>query len=128
MAARWPPTNCQTTATSSAPPPRSAESDRGRALIAWYCKPVPGEFPADLRADGGAPTTLIVVRPNRTVWIYQREPYPIVLEGEQQAFGSGADAALAAMLCGKTAAEAVAIAAQVCANVGGGVDTLSFED
>lgn len=102
------------------------DADRGRALIHWFDKG--GEFPATLARADALVATLLVVHRDGTVEMYQREPHPIVLDSRPVALGSGADAAMAAMLCGRDAATAVRIASTVCRGVGCGVDTLSFEE
>lgn len=99
-----------------------------REALAWFGRgALESDFPAVMRDKDDSPT-MIVISPDRFVFMYQRSPQPIELLDEVQAIGSGADACIAAMLCGKTAAEAVAIAAQICRGVGRGVDTLAFDD
>ena len=101
----------------------SGDADHCRELLAWYENG--GQFPEHLRGELRA--TLLVVGRDGKACLYQRGPHQITLEPGRQAIGSGGDAALAAMFCGKTSAEAVEIAALVCRGVGGGVDTLEFE-
>lgn len=97
-----------------------------REAIAWFERGADaGDFPSALRdKDDGA--TVLVITPQRYVLMFQKSPYPIALLDDVQAIGSGADAALAAMLCGKSAPEAVGIAAMICRGVGRGVDVLEF--
>jgi ATP-dependent protease HslVU (ClpYQ) peptidase subunit len=101
----------------------SGDADHCRELLAWVENG--GAFPDHLRGELRA--TALVIHRGGAACLYQRSPHPITLEPGPQAIGSGADAAMAAMLCGKTASEAVEIAAQVCRGVGGGVDSLTFE-
>lgn len=103
----------------------AGDADRCRALMAWFDQG--GEFPDHLRRGDNTDATLLVIWRDGRCELYQREPFPIVLDGKElQAIGSGAEAALAAMHCGKTAAEAVAVASLFCRGVGLGVDTLEF--
>jgi len=105
----------------------SGAADRCRALMAWL--DAGGEFPAHLRtADQTHATVLAIFRDGRRVALYQREPEPIWLDNDTpHAIGSGAEAALAAMHCGRTSREAVQVASLVCRGVGMGVDTLEFD-
>lgn len=104
----------------------AGDADRCRALIAWFDQG--GDFPDHLRRSSETDATLLVVWRDGSCELYQREPFPIVLDGKNnQAIGSGAEAALVAMHCGKTAAEAVEVASLFCPGVGLGVDALEFE-
>lgn len=108
----------------------AGDADRCRALLAWFDRmdaaaPEP-PFPSHLQTAGAADATLLVVWRDGAVHLYQREPHPIELQPGLHAIGSGAEAALAAMYCGKTSAEAVDVAAIFCRGVGLGVDELRF--
>lgn len=87
---------------------------------------LPTEFPTKARDDV---STLIVVGGefDGGVRYYCASPYPQVIEGARHAWGCGRDFALAAMHCGKTAAEAVEIASVYDIHCGMGVDTLTLE-
>lgn len=98
----------------------------GLEVRAWYLNGAdPLSFPSSNRnPDKGA--SLIVVRPSGEVWKFESGPHAFRVEGAFCAFGSGDEAALVAMACGKTAAEAVALAAMFNTTVGHGVDTLEL--
>jgi len=68
--------------------------------------------------------TALVIRPDGTIERYEESPVPIIVEGGSHAIGSGALAAAAAMLCGKSATEAVSIACQLEEGCGNGTDSL----
>lgn len=87
----------------------------GRVFIDWYGS---GKPPPEALTHHGGDFVCLVLRPDG---LYE---YDIYLRGERieedfYAVGSGADAALAAMHCGKSAVEAVRIAARVDAYTGG---------
>lgn len=98
----------------------------GMEMLAWYrAGAIPGEYPASNRSPNEG-ASLIVVRPDGGVWCYESSPHPFRVEGSFCAFGCGDEPAMAAMHCGKSAAEAVEIAS-LCNNVcGNGVDTLTL--
>lgn len=85
----------------------------------------PKEFPAAQR-DGKECVSLLVIHPGGAVRQYENSPYPLVIENEFWAIGSGRDFATAAMHLGKTAKEAVEIAAIFDTATGNGVNTLTF--
>ena len=87
----------------------------------WKAGAKPSDFPPKARDDVA---TLIVIRPGAVV-TYASGPYPLPMEGEKFAFGSGRDFAEAAMYCGKTAAEAVAVACHFQSDCGNGIDVLT---
>lgn len=95
-----------------------------RELVLWFQQgAVPDQYPpSNRKLDEGA--SLIVVDRHGLVRKYESSPFGFDVIGRFCAFGCGAEAALAAMHCGKTAAEAVEIASLYNANCGGGVDTL----
>lgn len=94
-------------------------------LIAWYMAGArPQDFPAAAREDTG--TTLLVIDGHRRILLYQRGPYPVLVDGERIAIGSGAEAASAALFLGCSSAKAVEVACAVSTGCGGGVDTLEF--
>ena len=99
----------------------------GLELRDWYAAgAVRPDFPAANRdQDKGA--SLIVVKPNGEVWKYESGPIPFRVEGKFCAFGSGDEAALVAMHCGRTAAEAVGLASMVNTTCGNGIDALTIE-
>ncbi len=99
----------------------------GMEMAAWYeAGAKPADYPASNRnLNEGA--SLIVVKPDRTVWKYESSPYPFQCEGAFQAFGSGDESAKVAMACGKTAAEAVGLVSMFNTGCGNGCDTLRLD-
>ncbi len=106
----------------------AGNSSAAEEMVQWFAAgAVAADFPASLRdRDNGA--SMLAITPDRRTLLYQAGPYPIELQDERQAIGSGADAALAAMRCGRDATAAVEVAAKVCRNVGCGVDVLRLEE
>ena len=98
-----------------------------RAMRDWYIAGAnPDAFPK-LRPDTNA--VLIVVHADGSLSEYSGEPYACrYAAGLPYAAGTGESAALAAMRCGKTAAEAVQIACEVDIYCGGGVDVSALTD
>ena len=90
----------------------------------WKAGAEPRDFPAKAR-DGNA--KLIIIREDSVV-IYNEGPYPMPIEQEKCAFGSGRDYAEAAMYLGHTAAEGVRVASHFQTDCGNGIDILSLED
>jgi 20S proteasome alpha/beta subunit len=84
---------------------------------------VPREFPAKAREDNAS---LIVVG-RGSLAVYSTGPFPIPIESEKAAFGSGRDFAEAAMYLGCTAVEAVSVACHFQADCGNGIDALTLD-
>lgn len=98
----------------------------GMEMLAWYrAGAIPGQYPTSNRNPSEG-ASLIVVRPDGTVWNYESSPHPFLVEGPFCAFGSGDEPAMVAMYCGKSAAEAVEIAGLYNNGCGNGVDTLTL--
>jgi hypothetical protein len=98
----------------------------GQQMLAWFeaGENIP-DFPPSQR-DKDDWSLLLVVRPSGKLQLYERVPYPVTYEDKLFAVGSGADYALAAMHCGKTAAEAVELTSRLDSSCGNGVDILSL--
>ena len=83
-----------------------------REMLAWarggYRKV---NFP-ELQRDSDNNITLCVIRLPGIIHVYENTPHAIEYEDKQFAMGSGRDFALAAMRLGKTAEEAVLLAAE----------------
>lgn len=93
----------------------------GLMLIRWYeLGHDPAFWPACQREKDT--WARLIVASGEGVWIYEREPVAFFVEEPFMAWGSGKDAALGALHCGKTAKEAVEIAALVDLSCGNGVD------
>lgn len=90
----------------------------------WKAGASPSEFPARAREDIA---TLIVIE-LESIRSYASGPYPLYIEAEQCAFGSGRDYAEAAMYLGKTAEEAVAVACHFQTDCGRGIDLLRLSE
>lgn len=86
----------------------------------------PTKFPAQQR-DAKENVSLLVVPRSGPLMQYETTPYPLLIENRQWAIGSGRDFAVMAMHLGKTAAEAVELAATFCHDCGNGVDVLTHE-
>lgn len=93
------------------------------ALVDWLRGDrKPADFPESCKGDD-APAVLGVI--NGKIQYWNGSPYPVTYDEPFTASGSGRDYAIAAMHCGKTAAEAVEIASIYDNACGLGVDTLA---
>ncbi len=96
----------------------------GSALIAWLKSGAnPENFPAIQKTENWS--RLIVANWDGCVY-YEIEPYPIEVEDDFFAWGSGKDFALGAMSAGKTAKDAVLITNGLCTSCGIGVDVFNL--
>lgn len=97
----------------------------GAQMMRWFAAGgIVENFP---KLDDNHWAVLLVIGNFQTVGYYG-EPHPVVIENSQFAIGSGELPARAAMLCGASAEEAVAIASQLVHGCGDGVDVLTFGD
>lgn len=101
-------------------------TDFGEQMVAWWIKGgQEKDFPESQRSpDDWA--GLLVIAPGPTIFKYERTPFPILVHDRQFAVGSGRDFAMAAMACGRTAAEAVEIACRFDSGCGNGIDELTL--
>jgi hypothetical protein len=100
----------------------------GMEMVEWHeAGAHPAAFPKS-NTDPDKGCSLVVIHPDATVWKYESGPHPFELEGEFHAFGCADEAALVAMACGKTAAEAVELASRFSRGCGNGVDTLTLNE
>ena len=102
----------------------AGEAVQGEEMVAWLSKGAkPNTFP-EAQRDKDDWVAMLVIRPGVIIQIYERSPYPMVLEDKTMAIGSGRDFALTAMFLGKRADEAVRIACHFDKGCGLGVDVL----
>jgi hypothetical protein len=100
----------------------------GLEMRDWYAAGAErSAFPASNR-DHDKGSSLVVVKPNGEVWKYESGPVPHRIEGKFCAFGSGDEAALVALACGKTAAEAVGLVSMFNTTCGNGIDALTLTE
>jgi len=105
----------------------SGDQSAGEEIFAWFKEGRNADkFPASQRSRDDY-ASLLVVWDDGDLWKYERTPFPLKYPPQQFAIGSGCDFALAAMYCGKTAAEAVEVACQFNNWCGNGVDVLMHD-
>lgn len=94
-------------------------------MFAWVASGAnPNDVPAFQLTDEYQ--SVMVVRNDRTVWIYGQSAYPFQMEDPFHAIGSGRDFAMAAMFMGSGARTAVEIASRFDTGCGMGIDTLEL--
>lgn len=97
-------------------------------IFAWYDRGAdPADYPNHQR-DKETCSLLVAIDRAGVVRVFDGCAYPYIVEDRQWATGSGRDAALAAMLMGATAKEAVEVASAILIDCGNGVDTLRHEE
>lgn len=98
----------------------------GEQMVNWFERGGKVEdFPeAQRHADDWS--GLLVIAPGPAIFKFERTPFPIIVRDLMFAVGSGRDFAMAAMACGRPAAEAVEIACRFDSGCGNGIDTLTF--
>lgn len=98
-------------------------ASRGKELQDWYDNGEEADnFPEQ---QDGHEAVLIVMREDG-VWEYDGCPFPIQVEGEFSAWGSGAEFASMAMHLGLSASEAVRATEDLCAFCGLGQDSIAL--
>lgn len=106
----------------------AGDADAGEEILAWFKDGHdPARFPPSQRDRDGWAGLLIVWR-DGWIWKYERTPYPLKFPPQLFAIGSGRDFALAAMHCGKTAAEAVEVACFFDSACGNGIDAFNHSE
>lgn len=95
-----------------------------QALMAWIAAGEQGEPPLPIESDKW--TEMLMIAGDGGIWIWG-DHGRFQIHNTQIAIGSGAQYALGAMACGKTAAEAIAIAALYDHCTGADADTLTLE-
>lgn len=102
----------------------AGDSDMTREMADWFVRGAKvEEFPVGSRLIENY-SEMLVIHPDKSISLYQRTPFPIMLDGPQAALGNGRDAAMAVMLLGHNAIKAVEVACQICTGCGGGIDFL----
>lgn len=91
------------------------------AAIAWHRG---GADPDKAPKGHGDGWTLIVVDAAGLVTYTDTMPYPSPVYPTPVAFGAGCEVALAAMLCGKSPRDAVALTSQICTHTGGDIQVV----
>jgi len=104
----------------------AGESSFINAMIDWVRQGRRHENFPDHQRDKDDWQPLLLVEPDGNAYIYTRTPFPVKQEQKLVAIGSGREFALAAMYCGKTAAQAVLVAEALCTDCGCGVDELTL--
>ena len=99
----------------------------GEELLAWHVAGAdPNSFPLSQR-DPETSCSPLVITPDKRVLTYESSPYPLTFHDTHFAIGSGRDFALAALLLGYPADEAVATACHFDSGCGNGVDVLFLD-
>lgn len=105
----------------------AGEAALGKVLIEWFrngCRPE--DFPEGQRNTSRV-GALLVIRPSGEIQHYAAEPFPLVVEDNFYALGSGSGFASAALYLGHDARRAVEVACALDMNCGNGIDTLTLE-
>ena len=105
----------------------TGEAPIGLRMLAWWqAGAVAADFPPEAAKANEA--TLVIFLATGDVAQFTTGPYPSLLAQGVCAFGAGRDFAMAAMVCGKSAAEAVCVACELCVNCGNGIDVIALKD
>lgn len=104
----------------------SGDAGLGSRFKRWFLAGENGDAPT-LNADADNYAIAIVVRPDGSIEEHGRFGWATI-EGQFVAYGSGLEAAIAAMHMGADAARAVEIASLIVNGCGGGVDVVSLAD
>jgi hypothetical protein len=103
----------------------SGDAVQGNQMLQWFRDGADvAAYPASQRDKED--WVVFVVVDASGVRVYERTPYPILIEDEKYACKSGRDFAIAAMHCGKTAREAVEVACVFDVGCGNGIDALEL--
>ncbi|MCK4121398.1 hypothetical protein HFK83_03310 [Ralstonia pseudosolanacearum] len=84
---------------------------------------VPRDFPEKAREDNAS----LIVIGRGGIAVYSTGPFPMPIEQEKVAFGSGRDFAEASMYLGCSAIEAVSVACHFQTDCGNGIDALTLD-
>lgn len=101
----------------------TGDAAMGAQILAWFIDGAdPAKFPESQRS--GDNWAIMVCAGPDGLRAYERTPFPIYIEDDFWAAGSGRDAALATLHLGGTAEEAVRVASLIDTGCGNGVDSL----
>lgn len=106
----------------------SGRQDVAMLLLKWFEDGAKEEDWPNPFDDDELDTAVLVVSPEGEVFCYERFPYPIRMENEFHAIGSGRDFAIAAMHLGFDPERAVEIASELDASTGSGIDVLCLSE
>ena len=82
------------------------------AIFAWYDRDCPVDELPNIPADDARDVSILIVKPDDTVFYTEKDLQELPIEGEFFAIGSGREGALCAMAAGATAEHAVRIASR----------------
>lgn len=104
----------------------AGDFDRIQEMVSWFDEgEIPEKFPSFGRSNEDF-VGLLVIRPDKSVWKFERSPYPYRIESASHAIGSGSEYATAAIHLGCDARRSVEVAIALDAHSGIGVDCLKF--
>lgn len=104
----------------------SGAADVAMLLLRWWERGALEEEWPDPHGDDGLEASMLVVTPGGRILTYERFPFPLSLESEFTAIGSGRDFALAALHLGHDPVKAIEVATELDSFTGGGIDVLSL--
>jgi hypothetical protein len=97
-------------------------------MVHWFEQgEVLADYPASQR-DKDDWAGLLVIRPDKTIQMYERTPHPVNYDEQVFACGCGRDFAMGALLCGRDAKGAVEVAIELDHQCGNGVTVLTLGD
>lgn len=102
----------------------SGDNVRGQELLAWLRQGA--ELDSYPKPRGDLYASAMLVTPDGAIRLFEESPYPVNIEDRFCAIGSGRDFAMAAMLLGCDAKQAVSVACQLDPGCGLGVDLLEL--
>lgn len=96
-------------------------------LLEWFKNGAkPEEYP-EVQKNDDRYSHLLLIRNDKKILRYDRQPYPYEVEMPYFATGGGRDYAMASMYCGKTSREAIEIACHFDNGCGNGIDEMFLE-
>ena|SRR3990167_3555319 len=104
----------------------SGDLDTFVAMVEWFRHGANQKELPKVQGEKDTTISFFEVRPDGTLWCYERSAHPFLVEEPFYACGSGRDYALSAMKLGKGAVEAVLFAGEFDAYTGLGVTVLTL--